>query len=63
MASTPTTRRRVLPLLGPAFVAALAYVDPGNVAANITAGSRYGGWAPSRVRGRDAPLSDNRRNL
>ncbi len=29
-------------LLGPAFVAAIAYVDPGNVAANITAGSRYG---------------------
>lgn len=29
-------------LLGPAFVAAVAYVDPGNVAANVTAGSRYG---------------------
>ncbi|CAN5231492.1 Nramp family divalent metal transporter [soil metagenome] len=28
--------------LGPAFVAAIAYVDPGNVAANLTAGSRYG---------------------
>ena len=35
-------RRRVLPLLGPAFVAAIAYVDPGNVAANLTAGARYG---------------------
>lgn len=34
--------RRILPLLGPAFVAAIAYVDPGNVAANITAGARYG---------------------
>lgn len=34
--------RRILPLLGPAFVAAIAYVDPGNVAANVTAGSRYG---------------------
>ncbi|RPF26121.1 Nramp family divalent metal transporter [Georgenia muralis] len=34
--------RRTLPLLGPAFVAAVAYVDPGNVAANITAGARYG---------------------
>lgn len=34
--------RRVVPLLGPAFVAAIAYVDPGNVAANITAGARYG---------------------
>lgn len=29
-------------LMGPAFVAAVAYVDPGNVAANITAGARYG---------------------
>src|SRR5689334_8889640 len=33
---------RVLLLLGPAFVAAIAYVDPGNVAANLTAGARYG---------------------
>lgn len=33
---------RIFFLLGPAFVAAVAYVDPGNVAANITAGSRYG---------------------
>lgn len=33
---------RVATLLGPAFVAAVAYVDPGNVAANITAGARYG---------------------
>jgi manganese transport protein len=31
-----------LTLLGPAFVASVAYVDPGNVAVNITAGSRYG---------------------
>ena len=29
-------------LLGPAFVAAIAYVDPGNVAANLTGGSRFG---------------------
>lgn len=36
-------RRRGLPwLLGPAFVAAIAYVDPGNVAANLTAGAQYG---------------------
>ena len=28
-------------LLGPAFVAAIAYVDPGNVAANLTAGAQY----------------------
>lgn len=29
-------------LLGPAFVAAIAYVDPGNVAANISAGAQFG---------------------
>ncbi|MCY0906538.1 Nramp family divalent metal transporter [Arthrobacter sp. H14-L1] len=29
-------------LLGPAFVAAIAYVDPGNVAANLTSGAKYG---------------------
>jgi manganese transport protein len=34
--------RRLWRLLGPAFVAAVAYVDPGNVAANISAGARYG---------------------
>lgn len=34
--------RRLVRLLGPAFVAAIAYVDPGNVAANLTAGAQYG---------------------
>lgn len=34
--------RRVLILLGPAFVAAVAYVDPGNFAANFSAGAEYG---------------------
>ncbi|WP_370617490.1 Nramp family divalent metal transporter [Mumia sp. Pv 4-285] len=29
-------------LLGPAFVAAIAYVDPGNVATNVTAGATFG---------------------
>lgn len=28
--------------LGPAFVAAIAYVDPGNIAANTSAGARFG---------------------
>ena len=43
MTTTDTQqRRKLIPLLGPAFVAAVAYVDPGNVAANITAGARYG---------------------
>jgi manganese transport protein len=42
---SPTPHREkhaTLFLLGPAFVAAIAYVDPGNVAANLTAGARYG---------------------
>ena len=29
-------------LLGPAFVAAVAYVDPGNVATNTQAGAAFG---------------------
>lgn len=33
---------RILPFLGPAFIAAVAYVDPGNFATNITAGSQFG---------------------
>lgn len=31
-----------LGLIGPAFVAAIAYVDPGNVATNFSAGARFG---------------------
>ena len=34
--------RAVLPFLGPAFIAAVAYVDPGNFATNIAAGSQFG---------------------
>ncbi|MEA2672374.1 MAG: manganese transport protein [Chloroflexota bacterium] len=34
--------RAAMPLLGPAFVAAVAYVDPGNVATNVQGGARYG---------------------
>ncbi|MDQ7880426.1 Nramp family divalent metal transporter [Microbacterium sp. QXD-8] len=41
-----TTTRRSLPrlawLIGPALVAGVAYLDPGNVASNMTAGARYG---------------------
>ena len=36
------TDKGLIRLLGPAFVAAIAYVDPGNVAANLSAGSQYG---------------------
>lgn len=38
----PARARATLLALGPAFVASIAYVDPGNVAANLTAGARYG---------------------
>jgi manganese transport protein len=34
--------RRRLILLGPAFVAAIAYVDPGNFATNFSAGAQFG---------------------
>jgi manganese transport protein len=42
LARRPRRVARGLSLLGPAFVAAVAYVDPGNVATNLTAGARYG---------------------
>jgi manganese transport protein len=34
--------RALVPFLGPAFVAAVAYVDPGNFATNIAGGAQYG---------------------
>jgi manganese transport protein len=39
--------RAVLPFLGPAFIASVAYVDPGNFATNMAAGAEFGyalGW-------------------
>ena len=46
-ASAPRTVRPKAPtrlpwLLGPALVAGVAYLDPGNVASNMTAGARFG---------------------
>lgn len=42
-ATTPRGRgRRAAWLLGPALVAGVAYLDPGNVASNMTAGARFG---------------------
>jgi manganese transport protein len=35
-------RKPAVTLFGPAFVAAVAYIDPGNFATNITAGARLG---------------------
>jgi manganese transport protein len=34
--------RRLLPFLGPAFIASVAYVDPGNFATNIQGGAEFG---------------------
>lgn len=34
--------RALLPFLGPAFIAAVAYIDPGNYATNIQSGSEFG---------------------
>jgi len=34
--------RRLLPFLGPAFVASVAYIDPGNFATNIQGGAQFG---------------------
>jgi manganese transport protein len=36
------TRFRILPFLGPAFIACVAYIDPGNFATNISGGSQFG---------------------
>jgi manganese transport protein len=42
IASPWVRMRRVLPFLGPAFVASVAYMDPGNFATNIQAGADFG---------------------
>src|SRR5271165_6636132 len=34
--------RAILPFLGPAFIASVAYIDPGNYATNIQGGSAFG---------------------
>ncbi len=33
---------RTLPFLGPAFIASIAYIDPGNYATNILSGAQFG---------------------
>jgi manganese transport protein len=42
MLSTIKSKSRMLQLLGPALVAGVAYLDPGNVATNLGAGAGYG---------------------
>ncbi|HWE63904.1 MAG TPA: Nramp family divalent metal transporter, partial [Chloroflexota bacterium] len=34
--------RGILPFIGPAFIACVAYIDPGNFATNISAGAQFG---------------------
>ena len=35
-------RPSIWPFMGPAFIAAVAYIDPGNFATNIAGGAKYG---------------------
>src|SRR5689334_21452751 len=37
-----TSRPSIWPFLGPAFVACVAYIDPGNFATNIAGGAKFG---------------------
>src|SRR3954449_11517408 len=36
------TRFRIVPFLGPAFIACVAYIDPGNFGTNIAGGAKFG---------------------
>ncbi len=40
--STKGIFKKLIPFLGPAFIASIAYVDPGNFATNIQGGSAFG---------------------
>lgn len=40
--STKNRFARILPFLGPAFIACVAYMDPGNFATNIQGGAQFG---------------------
>ncbi len=40
--SRDTWHRRLWPFLGPAFIACVAYIDPGNFATNIQGGAQFG---------------------
>jgi manganese transport protein len=39
---TKSRLARLMPFLGPAFIASVAYVDPGNFATNIQGGAKFG---------------------
>jgi len=34
--------KQILPFMGPAFIASIAYIDPGNFATNIQGGAEFG---------------------
>jgi manganese transport protein len=40
--ASPLAPRRLLPVLGPGYVVAVGYIDPGNWATDVAAGARYG---------------------
>jgi manganese transport protein len=40
--SKKSSLRKLLPFLGPAFIASVAYIDPGNFATNIQGGAQFG---------------------
>lgn len=42
ISSPRRAKKRVIGLIGPAFVAAVAYIDPGNFATNVESGARFG---------------------
>ncbi|WP_256711075.1 Nramp family divalent metal transporter [Paenibacillus sp. FSL A5-0031] len=42
LSSRTKSIKSLLPFIGPAFIAGVAYIDPGNFATNIAAGSQYG---------------------
>ena len=42
LAGTRPGLRGLLPFVGPAFIASIAYIDPGNFATNIAGGSKFG---------------------
>src|SRR2546428_10743644 len=37
-----TRKFKLLPFLGPSFIACVAYIDPGNFATNVAGGSKFG---------------------
>jgi Mn2+/Fe2+ NRAMP family transporter len=58
--------RALLPFLGPAFIASIAYIDPGNFATNIQSGARFGYkmlWVIVLANQHCVTISDNCFNL